>query len=91
MKTKYRIMKTYWANEYGDQEKIQYYIQEQKMWFIFIIPLPIPHWVNIKEDNYFNNILKFDTLKEAELFIENVLKRNKPRLITVETPIKQYI
>ena len=91
MKTKYRIMKTYWANEYGDQEKIQYYIQEQKIWFVFIIPLPIPHWVNIKEDNYFNNILKFDTLKEAELFIENILKRNKPRLITIETPIKQYV
>jgi hypothetical protein len=84
-------MKTYWANEYGDQEKIQYYIQEQKIWFVFIIPLPIPHWVNIKEDNYFNNILKFDTLKEAELFIENILKRNKPRLITIETPIKQYV
>jgi hypothetical protein len=84
-------MKTYWANEYGDQEKIQYYIQEQKMWFVFIIPLPIPHWVDIKEDNLFNNILKFDTLKEAELFIENVLKRNKPRLITIKTPIKQYV
>jgi hypothetical protein len=88
MKTKYRIIKTYWANEYGDQEKIQYYIQEQKMWFVFT--LPIPHWVNIKEDNYQNNALNLDTLQDAELFIETVLKRNKPRLTTVETPIKQY-
>ena len=91
MKTKYRIIKTYWAKEYGDQEKIQYYIQEQQMWFIFIIPLPMSHWVDIKEDNYHNNVLKFDTLQDTELFIEAILKRNKPRLTTVETPIKQYI
>ena len=77
MKTKYRIMKTYWANEYGDHQHTQYYIQEQKIWFMFIIPLPIPHWVDIKQTNYSDSSLKFDTLKEAELFIGDYLEEYK--------------
>ncbi len=87
MKKRFRIIKQGYANEYGDVEKYKYYIEKYHpiFWLFDFIPLPIPYWTEIKDGPYgrYSNTLKFDTSKEAELFIKTILEKNKPRSTSV--------
>ena len=84
MKKRFKIIKEGYADKYGDVNKFYYYIKEYKpiFWLFYLIPLPIPHSKCID--------VRFDTFKDAELFTETVLERNKPRskvISTIETEI----
>ena len=93
MKKQFRIIKEGYANEYGDIEKYKYYIEEYHpiFWLFHLIPLPISYWTEIKAGPFgeYAARLKFDTFKEAELFVKTILEKNKPRLTTVKTVVKE--
>jgi len=93
MKKRFRIIKQGYADEYGDVKNYKYYIEEYHpiFWLFSFIPLPIPYFTEIKDGPYgrYSSRLKFDTFNEAELFIEAVLEKNKPRSTTVSIVEKE--
>jgi hypothetical protein len=92
MKKRFRIIKEGYADKYGDVNKFHYYIKEYKLifWLFYLIPLPISYgkWINDGNKPWTSRI-RFNTFKDAELFTETVLERNKPRSKVISTIEKE--
>lgn len=79
MEKNYKIIKQSYWNERGEETNISYYIKERKsFWKVF------EHWVDVQTRQYndyssWYEIVRFDTIGEAEGFIRDVLRKSISR------------